>query len=229
MKKTAFLLPLATALLLSACNNADDHTATTDSKHTPENSEHNKVIERTENIQAPMNDDINSQRYEVTDAYPEPATNTTNNDGNKKDVVKFMYRDAVLSLKEDDDIDDINILFAYADRELQNAIGLVKADAMSQYEGNDDITKCNAVRYITNLSVDNSYTIDEVADIKYKVLDNGKIRASILLEGDENIEASGFDSYRDFSLRCSSEGCKITDMFNSYGDSALQAVEEACR
>ena len=70
---------------------------------------------------------------------------------------------------------------------------------------------------------------DEAADVKYKVLDNGNVRASILLDGDEDIGDSDFNNYKDFSLKCSSEGCKITDMFDSYGDSALQAVELACR
>ena len=85
------------------------------------------------------------------------------------------------------------------------------------------------VGYILNLSVGNGYSIDEAADVKYKVLDNGNVRASILLDGDEDIRDSEFNNYKDFSLKCSDEGCKITDMLDSYGDSALQAVELACR
>lgn len=80
-----------------------------------------------------------------------------------------------------------------------------------------------------NLSVGNGYSIEEAADVKYKVLDNGNVRASILLDGDEDINDSNFDNYKDFLLNCSSEGCKIADMFDSYGYSALQAVELACR
>lgn len=85
------------------------------------------------------------------------------------------------------------------------------------------------VGYILNLSVRNGYSIDEAADVKYKVLDSGHVRASILLDGDEDIEDGNFDNYKDLSLNCSSEGCKINDMFDSYGNSALQAVELACR
>ena len=148
----------------------------------------------------------------------------------KKDIIKFLYRDAVLSLKNDDTAEELDTLFAYADRDLQNAIALVKADSMNTYDGYaDEISDCSEVRYILNLSVGNGYSIDEAADVKYKVLDNGNVRASILLDGDEDIADSDFNNYKDFSLKCSDEGCNITDMLDSYGDSALQAVELACR
>lgn len=180
MKNTALILSLATACLLSACNN----------------------------------------------------TNSSNsgNDAYKKDTIKFLYRDTALSYKNDYRTDGLDTLFAYADKDLQNTIALVKADAMNTYENGDgELSLCSEIRYILNLNVGNGYSIDEAADVKYKTLSNGHVRASILLEGDEDIEDSNFDSYKDFSLSCTDEGCKITDMFDSYGSSAIQEADKYCR
>ena len=218
MKNLAFILPLTTAFLLSACNNSNEQTDNIANDQT------------TDNIDTPIDSEVNIPTSEKTEEAIQPQEKTVNNDGHKKDIIKFLYRDTILSLKNDDRAEDIDTLFAYADRDLQNAIALVKADSMNTYDGYaDDISACNEVRYILNLSVGNGYSIDEAADVKYKVLDSGNVRASILLDGDEDIEDGNFDNYKDFSLNCSSEGCKITDMYNSYGDSALKAVEDSCR
>lgn len=159
-----------------------------------------------------------------------PACANASNDGHKKSTIKFLFRDTILSYKNDDRADGLNTLFAYADRDLQNAIALVKADPRNVYDGHgNDISNCNEVRYILNLSVGNGYSIAEAADVKYKVLSNGNVRASIMLQGDEDIEDSNFDSYKDFSLSCTDESCKITDMFDSAGDSAIQDADKYCR
>jgi len=217
MKKIGLTLPLVAALLLSAC---DNNNQTDDSRN-------DQVAEKAD-IQA--NNEVNTQTPEQIKNVPKEPTETVSNDNHKKDIIRFLYRDTILSLKNDDRAEDLDTLFAYADRDLQNAIALVKADSMNTYDGYaDEISNCSEVRYILNLSVGNGYSIDEAADVKYKVLDNGNVRASILLDGDEDIRDSDFNNYKDFSLSCSSEGCKITDMLDSYGDSALQAVELACR
>ena len=180
MKNTVLILSLATALLLSACNNS--------------------------------------------------SGSNTNNDAHKKDTIKFLYRDTALSYKNDYRTDGLDTLFAYADKDLQNAIALVKGDAMNTYEnGNGELSLCSEVRYILNLNVGNGYSIDEAADVKYKTLSNGNVRASIMLQGDEDIEDSSFDSYKDFSLSCTDEGCKVTDMFDSEGKSAIQEADKYCR
>ena len=210
MKNIALVLPLTIAFLLSACNNANDQAS--------------------ENIDTLSSDEVILPTPEKTEEAPQIKDEIVNNDSHKKDIIKFLYRDAVLSLKNDDTAEELDTLFAYADRDLQNAIALVKADSMNTYDGYaDEISDCSEVRYILNLSVGNGYSIDEAADVKYKVLDNGNVRASILLDGDEDIADSDFNNYKDFSLKCSDEGCQITDMLDSYGDSALQAVELACR
>ena len=218
MKNIALVLPLTIALLLSACNNANNQT---------DNSPNDQA---SENIDTLSSDEVILPTPEKTEEAPQIKDEIVNNDSHKKDIIKFLYRDAVLSLKNDDTAEELDTLFAYADRDLQNAIALVKADSMNTYDGYaDEISDCSEVRYILNLSVGNGYSIDEAADVKYKVLDNGNVRASILLDGDEEIADSDFNNYKDFSLKCSDEGCKITDMLDSYGDSALQAVELACR
>ena len=218
MKNIALVLPLTIVLLLSACNNANDQT---------DNSPNDQA---SENIDTLSSDEVILPTPEKTEEASQIKDEIVNNDSHKKDIIKFLYRDAVLSLKNDDTAEELDTLFAYADRDLQNAIALVKADSMNTYDGYaDEISDCSEVRYILNLSVGNGYSIDEAADVKYKVLDNGNVRASILLDGDEEIADSDFNNYKDFSLKCSDEGCKITDMLDSYGDSALQAVELACR
>ena len=218
MKNIALVLPLTIALLLSACNNANNQT---------DNSPNDQA---SENIDTLSSDEVILPTPEKTEEAPQIKDEIVNNDSHKKDIIKFLYRDAVLSLKNDDTAEELDTLFAYADRDLQNAIALVKADSMNTYDGYaDEISDCSEVRYILNLSVGNGYSIDEAADVKYKVLDNGNVRASILLDGDEDIADSDFNNYKDFSLKCSNEGCNITDMLDSYGDSALQAVELACR
>lgn len=218
MKNIALVLPLTIALLLSACNNTNDQT---------DNSPNDQA---SENIDTLSSDEVILPTPEKTEEAPQIKDEIVNNDSHKKDIIKFLYRDAVLSLKNDDTAEELDTLFAYADRDLQNAIALVKADSMNTYDGYaDEISDCSEVRYILNLSVGNGYSIDEAADVKYKVLDNGNVRASILLDGDEDIGDSDFNNYKDFSLKCSDDGCKITDMIDNYGDSALQAVELACR
>ena len=218
MKNIALVLPLTIVLLLSACNNANNQT---------DNSPNDQA---SENIDTLSSDEVILPTPEKTEEAPQIKDEIVNNDSHKKDIIKFLYRDAVLSLKNDDTAEELDTLFAYADRDLQNAIALVKADSMNTYDGYaDEISDCSEVRYILNLSVGNGYSIDEAADVKYKVLDNGNVRASILLDGDEDIRDSEFNNYKDFSLKCSDEGCQITDMLDSYGDSALQAVELACR
>ena len=229
MKNIALILPLVTALLLSACSDTNGQTDSDRNGQTPEN------------ISTQTNSDTNSPMPTKTEIdLPAPTetgkttqkvqVQTVNNDSHKKDIIKFLYRDAVLSHKNNYHSEDLDTLFAYADKDLQNAIALVKADSMNSYEGYEtEISACNEVRYILNLSVGNGYSIDEAADVKYKVLDSGNVRASIMLDGDEDIEDSEFNNYKDFSLNCSSEGCKVTDMFDSEGNSALQAVENACR
>ena len=230
MKKIALMLPLAFALLLSACNNATEQNTDNQTDSRP-NEPAPKISD------APINNGTNTTARDKIDAAlaisaddKSAKVKVASTDSHKKDVIKFLYRDAILSLKNDQSAEELDTLFAYADRDLQNAIALVKADSMNSYEGYaDEISDCNEVRYILNLSVGNGYSIDEAADVKYNVLGNGRVRASIMLHGDEDIEDSQFDNYKDFALSCSSDGCKIADIYDSYGDSALQTVEEACR
>ena len=220
MKNTALILSLATALLLSACN--------TPNSETDNNSLNDQVSENTEVQTNDKVDPPNSESIENKTEKTDKLVN--NNDAHKKDTIKFLYRDTVLSYKNDFRADGLDTLFAYADKDLQNAIALVKGDAMNTYEnGEVEVSTCSEIRYILNLNVGNGYSIDEAADVKYKTLSNGNVRASIMLQGDEDIEDSSFDSYKDFSLSCTDEGCKVTDMFDSEGKSAIQDADTYCR
>lgn len=236
MKKSALLLPLTAALLFSACDSTNNQATNNQTANQTDSPTNNPTPNQTnnrqtsENIDTHINEDLSIPKPQKNAAAIQTNDKTANNDNHKKDIVKFLYRDGALSLINNPNAEEIDTLFAYADRELQNAIALVKADSMNTYDGYaDEISACSEVRYILNLSVGNGYSIDEAADVKYKVLDNGQVRASILLDADDDIEDSNFNNYKDFSLSCSGDGCKITDMYDSYGYSALQAVEEDCR
>lgn len=148
----------------------------------------------------------------------------------KKDTIKFMYHDAIKAGEYDDRADSLDTLYAYSDRELQNAIALTKSDPMSAYQGYaNEITPCNEVRDILNLTTGNGYSVDEIDSMDYRVLNNGRVRASIMVTGNEDIDSSNFTDFKDFSLKCEGESCKITDMYNYIGVSGKLEAEKSCR
>lgn len=148
----------------------------------------------------------------------------------KKDTIKFMYNSAIKAVEYDSKSDDLDTLYAYSDRELQNAIGLIKSDSMSAYEGYEyDVSDCNEVRYILQPTTGNGYSIDEVSEVNYRLLNNGRVRASIMLDGNEDIDNSSFMDFKDYSLTCSGESCKITDVYDSDGESGKVAADNTCR
>lgn len=153
-----------------------------------------------------------------------------NYDFYKKNTVKLMYKDAAIASARNFKADDLDTLYAYSDRELQNAIAITKADAMNPYqEAGNDMSSCNEVREILNLSTSNSLKIDEIAGISYTLLNNGKVRVSMMLTDDYDINSSNFTDFRDFSLICDGENCKITDVYDSEGKSGKLAADNACR
>lgn len=83
--------------------------------------------------------------------------------------------------------------------------------------------------YIPKLAVGNSYRINEASKISYRLLDNSRVRASIMVQGSENINAANFIEYKDFELTCQNSMCKITDVYDSFGDSAKFFANQACR
>ena len=153
-----------------------------------------------------------------------------NYDFYKKNTVKLMYKDATIASARDYRSDELDTLYTYSDRELQNAIALVQSDSKSRYEGSEDgITNCNEVRYVLKLTTGNGYSITEAKAVDYKVLNNGRVRASLSVEGYGNIDDYDFDNFKDFSLTCSGESCKITDIYDYRGESGISAADKHCR
>ena len=153
-----------------------------------------------------------------------------NYDAYKKNTVKLMYKDTIRAAEYNSDSDDLDTLFVYSDRELQNAIALIQSDSKSRYEGSEGgITNCNEVRYILKPTTGNGYSITEATAIDYKVLNSGRVRASLTVQGYGNIDDYDFDNFKDFSLTCSGKICKITDVYDPYGESGKLEADKACR
>lgn len=155
----------------------------------------------------------------------------SNNESFKIATVKTMYDDAIrAALYKDSRADDLDTVFAYSDRELQNAIALIQSDALSRYEGYEyEISNCSDMRYIPKLTVGNAYSNEDVSEVSYQLLNNGKVRASLMVQGNENINSADFVDYKDFELTCQNAICKITDVYDSFGNSAKFSANQACR
>ncbi|WP_201535237.1 hypothetical protein [Psychrobacter ciconiae] len=148
----------------------------------------------------------------------------------KLNTIKALYEDTIKALSSDFDNDSLDTLALYANTELQQAIRVVKADSMNASNDDYDVfSNCSETRYIMNLTVGNGYSIDEAADVNYQLLKNGRVRASVLMMGDENINAADFDNFKDFALSCTNNHCKISDMFENTGESAIQTAALYCK
>ena len=148
----------------------------------------------------------------------------------KKNTVKLMYKDATIASARNYRTDELDTLYAYSDRELQNAVALTKSDAMNPYqEGGNDISPCSATRETLNLSTSNGVGLDEMAGINYTLLSNGRVRVSMMLTDDYDINSPDFTDFRDFSLICDGEACNIIDIYDSYGESGKTAADKYCR
>lgn len=142
-------------------------------------------------------------------------------------TVKNMYNAAIKSSQKGQDDDTLSTLFKYSDKGLQNAIALSRISRMDD-EG-DGFSDCHSAYETLIINPSNGYGIEEVNSIDYRLLNNGKVRASVRFEGNENIRSSNFTAFKDFSLKCSSNSCKITDIFDFNGDSGKLNSEKLCR
>ena len=149
-----------------------------------------------------------------------------NSDTLKISTVKKMYNHAIQASRSGQDEDTLDTLFKYADRGLQNAVALSKINRMDEDGGLGD---CFDAYEILELAASNGWSIDEAKGIDYKVLKNGEVRASIKYTGKENINSSSFTTYKDFSLQCTGNSCKITDVSDSGGYSGKLSAEKLCR
>ena len=142
-------------------------------------------------------------------------------------TVKNMYNAAIKSSQNGQDDDTLSTLFKYSDKGLQNAIALSRISRMND-EG-DGFSDCHSAYETLIINPSNGYGIDEAKSVDYRLLNNGKVRASVKYTGKENIRSSSFTAFKDFSLKCSGSSCKITDVFNFNGDSGKLDSEKLCR
>lgn len=148
-----------------------------------------------------------------------------NSDNIKISTIKNMYNQAIKSIRSEQYEDTLDILFKYADRDLQNAVAISK---MNRHDEDGALTYCFGGAYeILSLGVTNSWGIDEAKWREYKVLKNGRVRATITYQ--ENINTAKFTGYKDFSLQCTGSSCKVTDVHNDTGLSGKIGAEKLCR
>lgn len=135
-------------------------------------------------------------------------------------TVKNMYNSAIKSSRNGQDEDTLDTLFKYSDRDLQNAVALSRISRMS--DDGMDLSDCHSAYETLIINPSNGFSIDESQSINYKLLNNGKVRASVKYTAD-------YTGTKDFSLQCSSGSCKITDVFESDGYSGKLNAEKLCR
>lgn len=131
-----------------------------------------------------------------------------------------MYSTATKANRNDQDIDTLRTLFRASDQSLQNAIILAKFGRMTDNGG--QITLCHSAFETLVMNPSNGFFVNEARSIKYRLLNNGRVRAAITYP-DNNT------GVRDFSLKCSGNSCKVTDIFDADGDSGKHKAERLCR
>ena len=135
-------------------------------------------------------------------------------------TVKNMYNTAVKASANGQDVDTLDSLFKYSDRDLQNAVALSRISRMS--DDGMELTECHSAYETLIINPSNGFSIDEAQNINYKVLSNGRVRANVKYTNE-------YSGIKDFLLECDGSSCKITDVLNSEGDSGKQTAEKLCR
>ncbi len=147
----------------------------------------------------------------------------------KTNTVKNMYNDTIKLNRKGQDIDNLDTLFKYADKSLQNAVALSNMNRMDEDQQEDEYTECHDAFEAFSLGTSNGFGLEEAKNISYKLLKNDRVRASINYTGKDNINSPKFMNYVDYSLKCTSSSCKITDIHDTDGSSMKSYVEKVCR
>ncbi|MDO5770178.1 MAG: hypothetical protein Q4P13_11795 [Psychrobacter sp.] len=157
-----------------------------------------------------------------------PSYAASKEDSYKINTVKTMYYAHIKALKANENADELDTIYLYSSKELKKAIALVKADAMSGYivEDEDDISECSESVYDLHLIEGNGYDVSLVDEFDFKMLKNGKVRADMWVGAKRDSEREHYS--KDFSLSCHGDTCKITDIFDANGTSAIAEVERSC-
>ena len=147
----------------------------------------------------------------------------------KTNTIKRMYRDAAITMKKYDNADELNTIYAYSNRELQNAVAITKADAINFLEENGGmVSYCNEVRDILSLSAGDEALL-ESNGIGFTLLKNGRVRTNMFTKRYKNLNSPDYIFFRDFSLKCEGASCKVIDIYNHTGESGISAANKHCR
>ncbi|ALF60111.1 hypothetical protein [Psychrobacter urativorans] len=147
----------------------------------------------------------------------------------KTNTIKRMYRDAAITMKKYDNADELNTIYAYSNRELQNAVAITKADAINFLEENGGmVSYCNEVRAILSLS-EGDESILESNGLDFVLLKNGRVRTNMYTKHYKNLNSPDYLFFKDFSLKCEGASCKVTDIYNHTGESGMSAANKYCR
>ncbi len=151
--------------------------------------------------------------------------------GNMKiNTVKNMYNDTIKLNRKDQDFANLDTLFKYADKSLQNAVALSNMGRVDEdTEEDENHPYCYEAFEAFSLGTSNGFGLEEAKSISYKLLKNDRVRASINYTGKDNINSPKFMNYVDYSLKCTGSSCKITDMYDTDGHSNKSYVEKVCR
>lgn len=142
-------------------------------------------------------------------------------------TVAKMYSDMMLD-KYNEESHTLSYLYNYSDKDLKESITLVKENISKNSQSLDRVKSCEKAILILNLFPSTSYKLDNNLVIDYIILANGKVRSSMLVKDNENINNFKFGTFKDFSLNCQKGSCKITDVFDSEGKSAKTLIQELC-
>ena len=147
----------------------------------------------------------------------------------KKNTIKRMYRDAAIAYKKNYRSDELDTIYAYSSRDLQNAVAITKADAMNPPEEDGSmLSDCNEVRGILSLSAGDE-AILQSNGLDFVLLKNGRVRTNMFTKRYKNLNSPDYIFFKDFSLKCEGASCKVTDIYNYAGESGISAADKYCR
>ena len=148
----------------------------------------------------------------------------------KTNTIKRMYRDAAVAEEKYYAADQLDTIYAYSNRELQNAIAITKADAMNPPTAEGGIiSDCIEVRNTLHLSASISSAMHEIVGTNFVLLKNGRVRANMVLMSYDDPSSPNFTNFKDFSLKCEGASCKVTDIYDYRGESGISDANKYCR
>ena len=146
----------------------------------------------------------------------------------KYNVVSRMYSDAVMN-KYNESNDTLDHLYKYSDKKLKSIILLTKERSTDDFISLNNKRSCMIAINTLDLIPSTSYKLDDILETDFKILQNGNVRARMLVKGYKDIDRYNFGTFKDFSFNCENGSCMITDVFDFKGNSAKMLVQELCQ